>query len=75
MHNCEVHELPAVVPQPQPVLEMCHVYGHGGDHAARGDEEEEKSDYAHLGHLQLWLELSSLLQLTAVAILLPFLYN
>jgi len=25
MHNCEVHELPAVVPQPQPVLEMCHV--------------------------------------------------
>ena len=42
---------------------------------ARGDEEEEKSDYAHLDHLQLWLELSSLLQLTAVAILLPFLYN
>ena len=30
----KVHELPAVVPQPQPVLEMCHSFQNGGGHVA-----------------------------------------
>jgi len=30
----QVHELPAVVPKPQPVLEMCHSFQNGGDHVA-----------------------------------------
>ena len=35
MHKVKVHELPAVVPQPQPVREMRHVVEHGGGHAAQ----------------------------------------
>ena len=38
MHKVKVHELPAVVPQPQPVREMCHVVEHGGGHAAQVQE-------------------------------------
>ena len=34
MHKVKVHELPFVVPQPQPVREMCHVQVHGGGQAA-----------------------------------------
>ena len=30
----QMHEIPAVVPQPQPVLEMCHSFQNGGGHVA-----------------------------------------